>query len=82
LAALVVVSVMATGACGEVTPVARTALDIARDLCALTVGEREGIATEEAVRTFCATEAQLEPWLDELLATKQRMAARAPGAGP
>ena len=82
LAVLAVLSASAVGACAEMKPVALTAVDIARDLCAMTIAERNGISTEEAVRTFCATEAQLEPWLDELLATKQRMAARTQGAGP
>lgn len=82
LAVLAVLSASAVGACAEMKPIARTAVDIARDLCAMTIAERNGISTEEAVRTFCATEAQLEPWLDELLAAKQRMAARTQGAGP
>jgi len=82
LALVAVLALIAAGACAEMKPVVRTAVDIARDLCAMTIAERNGISTEEAVRTFCATEAQLEPWLDELLAAKQRMAARTSGAGP
>ena len=69
-------------ACAEAKPVVRTAVDIARDFCAVTVAERSGISAEEAVTQFCATEEQLDPWLEELLAAKQRMAARTQAVGP
>lgn len=79
---LAVLALLGAVACAEVKPVARTAVDVARDFCALTVAERNGISVEEAVKQFCATEEQLDPWLDELLAAKQRLAAQAQGATP
>ena len=82
LSLLAVLALFAAVACAEVKPVARTAVDIARDFCAITVAERNGVSVEEAVKQFCATEEQLDPWLDELLAAKQRVAAQAQGAGP
>ena len=78
--AAALVALLTLGACAALKPAARTVVDIARDLCAMVTAERNGITTEQAVRTFCATESQLEPWLDELLAAKQRAAARADGA--
>ena len=82
LSVVAVVATLAISACAEVKPVVRTAVDIARDLCAMVTAERAGISTEEAARTFCATESQLEPWLDEVLAAEQRTAAKAEGAAP
>ncbi len=72
----------AAGACAQVKPVIRSAVDIARDLCALVSSERYGISAQDAARMFCATEAQLDPWLQEILAAEQRAAAKAKGATP
>ena len=44
--------------------IARGANDIARDLCALHYGQREGISLDDAARTFCQ---DLRPWLDLVL---------------
>ena len=66
--------------CAQVKPVVRSAVDIARDLCALVVSERRGISAADAARMFCATEKQLEPWLNELLEAERRAAARTEGA--
>ncbi len=68
--------------CARVKPVIRSAVDIARDLCALVSSERYGISAQDAARMFCATEAQLDPWLQEILAAEQRAAAKAKGAAP
>ncbi len=69
-------------ACAQVKPVIRSAVDIARDLCALVSSERYGISAQDAARMFCATEAQLDPWLQEILAAEQRAAAKTEGAAP
>ena len=82
LSLVAVLSLLVAVACAEVKPVARTAVDIARDFCVMTVAERNGISVEEAVKQFCATEEQLDPWLDELLAAKQRLAAQTQGVEP
>lgn len=50
--------------CTEGKVIARGANDIARDLCALHYGQREGISLDDAARTFCQ---DLRPWLDLVL---------------
>jgi hypothetical protein len=82
LAFVTVLALLVAVACAEVKPVARTAVDVARDFCAITVAERNGISVEDAVKQFCATEEQLDPWIDELLAAKQRVAAQTQGVAP
>lgn len=68
--------VLMTG-CAELKPIARTTDDVARSLCALFFSQRQGVTLEQAERAFCATEADLRPWLDQVLAAKQ---AAAPAA--
>ena len=81
LSLVAVLALFGAGACAEAKPVVRTALDIARELCVQETAERNGVSVEEAVETFCKTETQLDPWLEELLAAKQRASLRAQGAG-
>lgn len=50
--------------CAEGKVIARGANDVARDLCALHYGQREGISLDDAARTFCQ---DLRPWLDLVL---------------
>lgn len=57
-------SIAAPTGCAEGRIVARGANDIARDLCALHYGQREGISLDDAARTFCQ---DLRPWLDLVL---------------
>jgi hypothetical protein len=49
-------------------PTIRTASDIAAAWCAAYNAKRAGITAEQAADQFCATEAQLRPWLDLVLA--------------
>ena len=70
------------GACAQVKPVVRSAVDVARDLCAMVTADRYSISPQDAVRLFCATEAQLDPWLQEILAAEKRAMAKSEGAAP
>lgn len=70
---------IATG-CAEMKPVARTVNDVARDLCAIFYGKKQGITIDEAARAFCATEKQIAPFLDEVLAAEQRAGMKATAA--
>jgi hypothetical protein len=65
-AALLLASVLFV-ACGALGP-ARTANDIARQLCALHYAERQGISLEDAGKTFCQ---DIRPWLDLVLRAKR-----------
>lgn len=67
--------------CAEMKPIARTVNDVARDLCAIFYGKREGISIDEAARTFCATEKQLGPWIDEVLSAEQRAGTKSLDGG-
>jgi hypothetical protein len=69
-----------TGSCAEVKPVVRTAVDIARDLCAMVAAQRQSISIEDAVNAFCATETELEPWIDAVLAAQEQATAKAQAA--
>lgn len=61
---------------------ARTALDIARDLCTLSQAERLGINPEDVAKAVCATEDAVRPWLPHVLAAQQAGAAAAEGKAP
>ena len=63
-------------ACSSCIPgrvVARTASDIAADLCREYYTERVGISWEEAGARFCETHDDLKPFLDVLLSQKQQL---------
>lgn len=58
-------------ACAIWKPVARTADGIAEALCGQFFGEKQGISIEEAAKQFCATQDDLRPWIDQVLAAKR-----------
>ena len=62
--------------CAEFKPVAKTVNDVARDLCAIFYGKKQGISVEDAAKAFCATEKQIAPFLDEVLSAEQRAGAK------
>lgn len=58
--------------CAGWKPVARTADGVAEALCAQFFAEQKpGLSLEDAAKEFCATEAELRPWIDQVLAAKQ-----------
>jgi hypothetical protein len=61
----------ALASCLTAKQVARSANDIARDLCILHFGEKVGITPEQVAKKFCETQADLSPWLDAILAAKR-----------
>jgi hypothetical protein len=68
-------------ACAGWKPIARTVDGAAEALCAQFFAEQKpGLSLEDAAKQFCATEADLKPWIDEVLAAKQA-AGRAALAG-
>lgn len=54
--------------CAAFKPAARTANDLAGQWCAAYNAQKKGITLDEALNRFCATEAQIKPWLDLILA--------------
>lgn len=58
--------------CAESRPYLRTADDAATWACAAFYGKRQGMSLDEAARTFCKTKAQIQPWLDHLLALERQ----------
>jgi len=59
-------------ACASWKPVARTADGLAEALCAQVFAEQKpGMSLEDAAREFCATEADLKPFIAQVLAAKQ-----------
>lgn len=70
LCGLVVMFVLTAG-CAALKPIARTADDIAHQLCALHYAEAEGLSLEEAGTKFCQTEAAIRPWLELVLRTQR-----------
>ncbi len=78
LALLFVGFVISATACSSWKPVARTADGLAETMCAQFFAERKpGLTLEEAANHFCATHEELKPFIDELLAAKQRAGAQA-----
>lgn len=63
--------------CSNWKPAARTASDLARDLCAVTFSEAQGLSFEDAMRTACDTHEKVKPFLDELLAAQKAAGAKA-----
>jgi len=75
---LVVLAILCITGCAWFGPAVRTALDIARRLCELTAAEQPasklgGLTAED----WCAIEANVEPFLYEVLAAKQGAARKA-----
>lgn len=62
-ACLAATSATGCAAFNSAKPVLRTADDIAGAWCASHFAETSGLSVEDAAKTFCATEAQLRPWL-------------------
>lgn len=58
--------------CAESKPYIRTADDAATWACSAFYGKKQGMSLDEAARTFCKTKAQLQPWLDQLLALERQ----------
>lgn len=54
--------------CAALKPAARTANDLAGQWCAAHYAQLNGLSVDEALQKFCATELQLKPWLDLVLA--------------
>ena len=67
---------IAIGACASYRDAAKTATDAARIVCAGYFVEQREVPYDKAAADFCATEQQLEPWIDEVLTVKRRIAAR------
>jgi hypothetical protein len=62
---------LATGCAGS-KPYIRTADDAATWACAAFYGQKQGLSLEDAAQTFCKTKAQLQPWIDQLLALERQ----------
>ena len=63
-------------ACSSCLPgrvVARTASDIAADICRQYHAEKVGLSWEEAGEKFCSTHDDIKPFLDVLLSQKQQL---------
>lgn len=58
--------------CAGSKPYLRTADDAATWACSAFYGKKQGISLDEAAQTFCKTKAQLQPWLDQLLALERQ----------
>ena len=58
--------------CAGSKPYLRTADDAASWACSAFYGKKQGISLDEAAQTFCKTKAQLQPWLDQLLALERQ----------
>jgi len=70
--ALAMLCALALASCAEARPIIKSVNDVARDLCSIFYGKRQGISVDDAARAFCATEKQIAPFLDEVLAAEQR----------
>lgn len=73
--------VLLTGCAGS-KPYLRTADDAATWACSAFYGKKQGISLDEAAQTFCKTKAQLQPWLDQLLALERQGVAGAAKCEP
>jgi hypothetical protein len=58
--------------CAALKPAARTANDLAGQWCAAHYAQLNGLSVDEALQKFCATELQLRPWLDLILAGEKQ----------
>lgn len=70
----IIVLALTSTSCGW-KPVARTANDVARDLCSIFFSERNKISLEDAAETACKTRDQLDPWIEQILAAKKAAGA-------
>lgn len=67
---LLIAVVAMTAGCGNFKPIARTVLDVARAGCEMFAAE-QGLSISDV----CATEKQLQPFIDGLLAAKRQHGA-------
>lgn len=58
--------------CAGSKPYLRTADDAATWACSAFYGKKQGLSLDEAAQAFCKTKAQLQPWLDQLLALERQ----------
>lgn len=72
IALLVLAAVSLTSACSGAKPYIRTADDAASWACSAFYGKKQGISFDEAAQKFCKTKAQLQPWIDQLLALERQ----------
>lgn|SRR3990167_8624554 len=63
---------MVLGSCASAKPYLRTADDAASWACAAFYGKKQGLSLDDAAKTFCKSKAQLQPWLDQLLALERQ----------
>jgi len=56
--------------CGVIRP--RTVVDVADALCNTFFAEKMSISIEDAAKAFCDTEEKVKPFLDEVLAARQK----------
>jgi hypothetical protein len=63
--------------CAGWKPIARTADGVAETLCAQFFGEKRGLSLEDAAKQFCSTRADLEPWIESVLAAKREAGPKA-----
>lgn len=77
-----VVGLTAVPSCASWKPAARTVDNAAEIVCSLFFSERQSISVEDAARAFCKTRDQIRPFLDEILAAKQRAGAVAVSRSP
>ncbi len=73
----VVLGIVSMAACAEIKPIARTANDIARELCFLTYGENPEALKGLTLKEVCAADKIIAPILDQILAAKKMALARA-----
>lgn len=73
----IVTAALALNSCAGAKPIVRTIHDVAKSACAIFFADKQGLSIEDAARTFCATEAQLRPWIDEVLKAQQIAGAAA-----
>lgn len=76
--AAVLITILTLSGCALFGPAVRTALDIARELCELTAAEQgEGKLGGMSAAEWCAIEANIEPFVDEVLAAKNAASQKA-----
>ena len=67
--------------CAGGKPYVRTADDAATWACAAFNSQRQGLSLEDAAGAFCKTKAQLQPWIDQLLALQRQGLSQEPKCG-
>lgn len=78
LFAVATFAVVLTG-CLPARTAARTASDLAADLCRQYYAERVGLSWEDVGREFCSTHDDVKPFLDVILAQKRALDETAVG---